>query len=66
MPVVPGYEVAGRVDAVGDGVESDWIGRDVLAMTRFGGYSDAVCVARGAGLARPDGHERRGGRGDSR
>ena len=44
MPVVPGYEVAGRVDAVGEDVETDWIGRDVLAMTRFGGYSDVVCL----------------------
>jgi NADPH:quinone reductase-like Zn-dependent oxidoreductase len=43
-PVVPGYEVAGKVDAVGAEVEPDWIGRDVLALTRFGGYSDTVCV----------------------
>ena len=42
MPVVPGYEVAGRIDAVGNSIETDWIGRDVLAMTRFGGYSDVV------------------------
>jgi NADPH:quinone reductase-like Zn-dependent oxidoreductase len=55
MPVVPGYEVSGRVDAIGDGVESDWIGRDVLAMTRFGGYSDAVCVPEIQVLARPSG-----------
>jgi NADPH:quinone reductase-like Zn-dependent oxidoreductase len=43
-PVVPGYEVAGRVDAVGAEVEPDWIGRDVLALTRFGGYADTLCV----------------------
>jgi NADPH:quinone reductase-like Zn-dependent oxidoreductase len=55
MPVVPGYEVAGRVDAVGDGVESDWVGRDVLAMTRFGGYADAVCVPEIQAFARPEG-----------
>lgn len=55
MPVVPGYEVAGQVDAVGDGVESDWIGRDVLAMTRFGGYSDVVCAPERQVFARPDG-----------
>ena len=55
MPVVPGYEVSGRVDAVGDGVESDWVGRDVLAMTRFGGYADAVCVPEAQVSTRPPG-----------
>jgi NADPH:quinone reductase-like Zn-dependent oxidoreductase len=44
MPVVPGYEVGGRIDAVGTGVEGSWVGRDVLAVTRFGGYADTVCV----------------------
>jgi NADPH:quinone reductase-like Zn-dependent oxidoreductase len=44
MPVVVGYEAAGSVDAVGDGVEPDWIGREVLTLTRFGAYSDTVCV----------------------
>lgn len=44
IPVVPGYEVSGRVDAVGAGVEGDWSGREVLAVTRFGGYADTVCV----------------------
>ncbi len=43
-PVVPGYEIAGRVDAVGAEVEPDWIGRDIVALTRFGGYADTVCV----------------------
>lgn len=43
-PVVPGYEVSGRVDAVGAEVEPDWIGRDVVALTRFGGYTDTACV----------------------
>jgi len=55
MPVVPGYEVAGQVDAVGDGVESDWIGRGVLSMTRFGGYSDVLCAPEGQVFARPEG-----------
>lgn len=44
MPCVPGYEVAGQVDAVGEEVGTDWIGREVVALTRFGGYSDVVCV----------------------
>jgi len=42
LPVVPGYEVAGRVDEVGAGVDPGWVGRDVFAMTRFGGYADVV------------------------
>ena len=53
MPVVPGYEVAGRIDAVGEGMEVDWIGRDVLAATRFGGYADVVCVSEHQVFVRP-------------
>ena len=53
MPVVPGYEVAGEVDAVGDEVEASWIGRDVLTLTRFGGYSDVVCVPAKHAFERP-------------
>jgi NADPH:quinone reductase-like Zn-dependent oxidoreductase len=55
MPVVVGYEAAGSVDAVGDGVESDWLGREVLALTRFGAYSDKVCVPELQVFARPNG-----------
>jgi NADPH:quinone reductase-like Zn-dependent oxidoreductase len=43
-PCVVGYEVSGTVDAVGSGVDQTWISRDVLALTRFGGYSDVVVV----------------------
>jgi NADPH:quinone reductase-like Zn-dependent oxidoreductase len=35
IPVVPGYEISGRIDAVGLGVDQSWIGRDVIAMTRM-------------------------------
>ena len=55
IPIVPGYEVAGRVDAVGAGVDTGWIGRDVLAMTRFGGYADVVCVPERFVFERPQG-----------
>ena len=55
MPVVVGYEAAGSVDAVGDGVESDWIGREVLALIRFGAYSDTVCVPELQVFTRPSG-----------
>ena len=55
IPVVPGYEVAGRVDAVGEGVDPSWIGRNVFALTRFGGYADVVCAPTGRIFARPEG-----------
>jgi synaptic vesicle membrane protein VAT-1 len=53
IPVVPGYEVSGTVDAVGAGAEESWIGRDVIALTRFGGYADVVCVPAKQIFARP-------------
>jgi synaptic vesicle membrane protein VAT-1 len=55
IPVVPGYEVGGRVDAVGAGVDGGWIGRDVLALTRFGGYADMACVPTQQVFGRPPG-----------
>lgn len=55
IPIVVGYEVGGRVDAVGDGVDRGWIGRDVFAMTRFGGYSDVVTVPENQVFVRPAG-----------
>ncbi len=55
IPVVPGYEVGGRIDAAGPGVDQSWIGRDVIAMTRFGGYADVVCVPLKQVFPRPAG-----------
>ena len=55
VPVVPGYEVAGRVDAVGSGLDQQWVGRDVVAMTQFGGYADVVCAPAKQVFARPQG-----------
>ncbi len=43
-PVVPGYEVSGRIDAAGETAGGEWLGREVFALTRFGGYADVVCV----------------------
>ncbi|HKE12340.1 MAG TPA: medium chain dehydrogenase/reductase family protein [Myxococcota bacterium] len=53
MPVVPGYEVAGQVDAVGEGVDASWIAKEVFALTRFGGYSDVLCVPEHQVFGRP-------------
>lgn len=44
IPCVVGYEVSGRVDAAGPAADASWVGRDVVALTRFGGYSDVVLV----------------------
>ncbi|MCB9421218.1 MAG: zinc-binding dehydrogenase [Ardenticatenaceae bacterium] len=44
IPYVPGYEVAGVIDMVGQGVPNFKDGDNVFAATRFGGYSDVVCA----------------------
>ena len=44
LPAVPGYEVAGRVDALGPGTAAAWLDKPVVAMCNFGGYSEAICV----------------------
>jgi NADPH:quinone reductase-like Zn-dependent oxidoreductase len=43
-PCVVGYEVAGVVDAVGEGVESPAVGDRVFAPIQFGGYASSVVV----------------------
>ena len=44
VPCVVGYEVAGEVESVGDGVESFKPGDRVLAGTRFNGQAELVTV----------------------
>jgi NADPH:quinone reductase-like Zn-dependent oxidoreductase len=50
-PFCPGFEVAGQVAAVGDGVQGFTMGQRVLAGTRFGGYTTYINVP--ARWARP-------------
>jgi synaptic vesicle membrane protein VAT-1 len=44
VPCVVGYEVCGVIDASGSGVDASWVGKDAVALTRFGGYSDVAVV----------------------
>jgi NADPH:quinone reductase-like Zn-dependent oxidoreductase len=43
-PCVVGYEVSGIADQIGEGVRGIALGDRVLAMCKFGGYSDTVVV----------------------
>ena len=54
LPAVVGYEVAGTVEAVGEGVDPNRVGERVLAGTRFGGYAEVVNVAANDSVALPD------------
>jgi NADPH:quinone reductase-like Zn-dependent oxidoreductase len=54
LPTVVGYEVAGTVNRVGAGVNGLREGDRVGSLTRFGGYSDVVCVPAAQAQRLPD------------
>ncbi|WP_374273618.1 alcohol dehydrogenase catalytic domain-containing protein [Actinoplanes sp. M2I2] len=57
--LIPGSEVAGRVLAVGDGVDASWIGRPVWAFTGVGGaYAERAVVRLEDVTELPDGLSR--------
>jgi len=54
LPCVVGYEVSGVVDALGEGTTGFAIGDRVMAMCRFGGYSDVIALPSSLALKMPD------------
>jgi NADPH:quinone reductase-like Zn-dependent oxidoreductase len=55
VPCVVGYEVAGEVESVGEGVESVKPGERVLAGTRFNGQAELVTVRENMVYRLPEG-----------
>ncbi|HEX3173740.1 MAG TPA: medium chain dehydrogenase/reductase family protein [Solirubrobacterales bacterium] len=53
-PCVLGYEVAGTVDVIGEGVTSFALGDRVFAGTRFGGHAELVVVPEAQVLPLPE------------
>ena len=53
-PCVVGYEVAGTILELGEGVENLAVGQRVFAGTKFGGYASQVVAGAGDIVALPD------------
>lgn len=53
-PCVMGYEVSGIVSEVGDDVDESWMGKDVIAITRFKGQAEQVAVNPDQVFDKPD------------
>ncbi len=54
LPAVVGYEVAGVVDALGPDTSGPAPGTRVMAMVRFGGHADVVCVPSAQAVPMPE------------
>jgi NADPH:quinone reductase-like Zn-dependent oxidoreductase len=53
-PCIMGYEVAGIVESVGDGVDRNLIGKAVIAMTRFNGQAELLTVSSAQIFEKPE------------
>ena len=53
LPAILGYEIAGEIDAVGEGVDASRIGERVVALTRFGSHAQFCCIPSQFALAIP-------------
>ncbi len=53
-PCVLGYEVAGEIESLGDGVTDHKVGDRVIAGTRFGGQAELITVPADQALPLPD------------
>ncbi|MGD8497988.1 MAG: medium chain dehydrogenase/reductase family protein [Chromatiales bacterium] len=54
-PITPGFEVAGRVQALGDGVQHLRSGDPVIGLTLFGGYTTHLVLPRTRVFRKPEG-----------
>lgn len=54
FPVTPGFEVAGHVAALGEGVSDIAIGTEVMAVTRFNAYASQLVVRRALVFPKPE------------
>ncbi len=54
LPCVVGYEVSGVVSEVGPEVDTNWLNKNVLSLTRFKGYAEEVVVPVNQTFEKPD------------
>jgi len=54
-PMVSGYEIAGQIDALGEGVDGFAVGDRVLGLTRFGGQAELAVANVGLVAKLPEG-----------
>ncbi|OSQ43885.1 NADPH:quinone oxidoreductase family protein [Thalassospira sp. MCCC 1A01428] len=55
IPFIPGFEIAGVVASVGEGVDSTVIGQRVMAMVASGGFAEKIALDAGRIIPIPDG-----------